>query len=111
MPVPEQIQKMIDSARRGGASSNALMLSMKYGIMDVTPAFIVETAEKAEIDIIGYDVNQLTEGYKVELEHFTIGDRPRINVVASISDPLRIAVAHLDELPDYYTRLKRMERG
>ena len=43
----------------------------------------------------------------VELEHGFKGDWNVTN-----SDPIataKIALAHLDELPDYYTRLKKME--
>jgi hypothetical protein len=55
-----------------------------------------------------FDPEQSRRGMEVELEH---GRRdPATNV--SDDDPLttgRIALAHLNEFPDYYTRLKRME--
>jgi len=47
-------------------------------------------------------------GMDVELEHGTID--PHTNVTND--DPLatgKIALAHLNELPDYYTRLDKME--
>lgn len=54
------------------------------------------------------DLDQLRSGMEVELEH---GRRdPRTNVTDD--DPLltaKIALAHLRELPDYYTRLATME--
>jgi hypothetical protein len=55
-----------------------------------------------------FDVDQFRRGLNVELEH---GLRdPDTNVTDD--DPLvtgKIALAHLNEFPDYYTRLERME--
>ena len=55
-----------------------------------------------------FDVDQFRRGLDVELEH---GLRdPSTNV--SNDDPLvtgKIALAHLNEFPDYYDRLERME--
>jgi hypothetical protein len=55
-----------------------------------------------------FDVEQFRMGMDVELEH-GLHD-PITNVTDS--DPLitgKIALAHLNEFPDYYTRLARME--
>ncbi len=55
-----------------------------------------------------FDVDQFRRGMNVELEH---GLRDlRTNVTDD--DPhftAKIALAHLHEFPDYYTRLERME--
>ncbi len=55
-----------------------------------------------------FDIEQFRMGMDVELEH---GRRdPQTNVTND--DPVatgRIALAHLRELPDYYTRLAAME--
>ena len=59
-------------------------------------------------DAAPFDVEQLRIGMNVELEH-GLHD-PRTNV--SNDDPnitAKIALAHLNEFPDYYTRLERME--
>jgi len=73
------------------------------------------TAEEAK-DIGGrlgimwdkFDVDQFRRGLDVELEH---GLRdPSTNV--SNDDPTitgKIALAHLNEIPDYYDRLEKME--
>lgn len=57
-----------------------------------------------------FDAEQFRAGMDVELEH---GSRdPATDVTGD--DPLttgKIALAHLNELPDYYTRLERMEAG
>jgi hypothetical protein len=55
-----------------------------------------------------FDVEQFRMGMDVELEH-GLHD-PVTNVTDS--DPIitgKIALAHLNEFPDYYTRLERME--
>lgn len=73
------------------------------------------TAEQARaigdqlgIDWHKIDLGQFRRGLEVELEH---GSRdPETDVTHS--DPLltgKIAWAHLKEIPDYYTRLDRME--
>ncbi len=73
------------------------------------------TAEEARrigealgIDWSQFDVEQFRMGMDVELEH---GQRdPATNVTHD--DTLvtgKIALAHLKEFPDYYTRLARME--
>lgn len=55
-----------------------------------------------------FDLEQFRMGMEVELEH---GARdPQTDVTGS--DPIltgKIALAHLKELPDYYTRLRVME--
>ena len=56
-----------------------------------------------------FDVDQFRRGMDVELEH---GSRdPETDVTQD--DPLltgKIALAHLNEFPDYYDRLEKMER-
>ena len=68
-----------------------------------------EIGEKLGIDWNKFDVDQFRSGMDVELEH---GLRdPDTNV--SNDDPLitgKIALAHLNEFSDYYTRLEKMEQ-
>jgi hypothetical protein len=55
-----------------------------------------------------FDVEQFRMGMDVELEH---GLHDLLTNVTD-SDPVvtgKIALAHLNEFPDYYTRLERME--
>ncbi len=57
-----------------------------------------------------FDVEQFRMGMDVELEH-GLHD-PGTNVTGD--DPLvtgKIALAHLNEFPDYYTRLEQMEEA
>jgi len=64
--------------------------------------------EKLGIDWGKFDVEQFRMGMDVELEHGKVD--PNTNV--SNDDPLitgKIALAHLNEFPDYYDRLYEME--
>jgi hypothetical protein len=68
-----------------------------------------ETGDKLGIDWSLFDVEQFRMGLDVELEH---GIRDPETSVTN-DDPLltgKIALAHLKEFPDYYTRLARMEK-
>ena len=56
-----------------------------------------------------FDVEQFRRGMDVELEH---GLRDPATSVTG-DDPVltgKIALAHLNEFPDYYTRLEKMEK-
>lgn len=69
-----------------------------------------EIAKKLKVDFSKekFDLNQFTMGLNVELEHGT--KFPNTNVTNN--DPIltgKIALAHLMEFPDYYTRLKKLE--
>jgi len=62
-----------------------------------------------DIDWSRFDVEQYRMGLDVELEHGKVD--PQTNVTDD--DPImtgKIALAHLNEFPDYYTRLEKMER-
>lgn len=65
--------------------------------------------ETLDIDWSKFDVEQYRMGLDVELEHGLVD--PHTNVTND--DPIitgKIALAHLNEFPDYYTRLEKMER-
>jgi len=68
-----------------------------------------QIGEKLGIDWRKFDVEQYRMGLDVELEHGLVD--PHTNVTND--DPImtgKIALAHLNEFPDYYTRLGKMER-
>lgn len=65
--------------------------------------------QKLGLDWVKFDVEQFRMGMDVELEH-GLHD-PETNVTND--DALitgKIALAHLKEFPDYYTRLEKMEK-
>jgi len=67
-----------------------------------------EIGEKLGIEWNKFDIKQFRRGMDVELEHGTID--PKTDVTND--DPLtvgKIALAHLNEFPDYYDRLDKME--
>lgn len=68
-----------------------------------------EIGEKLGIDWSKWDVEQFRMGMDVELEHGTVD----LNTNVTNNDPLmtgKIALAHLNEFADYYTRLEKMEK-
>ena len=68
-----------------------------------------EIGAKLGIDWNKFDIEQFRMGLDVELEHGS--HDPETNVTHS--DPIltgKIAWAHLKEIPDYYTRLDKMEK-
>ena len=65
--------------------------------------------EQLGVDWRRFDVEQFRMGLDIELEH---GARDSATDVTG-DDPLltgKIALAHLNEFPDYYTRLLKMEK-
>jgi hypothetical protein len=74
------------------------------------------TAEEAKqigetlgIDWSKYDVEQYRMGLDVELEHGLIDPHTNVTNDDAIMTG-KIALAHLNEFPDYYTRLDKMEK-
>lgn len=68
-----------------------------------------EIGDQIGIDWSKFDVEQFRMGLDVELEHGLVD--PQTNVTND--DPImtgKIALAHLKEIPDYYTRLEQMEK-
>ena len=68
-----------------------------------------EIGEKLGINWSKFDIEQFRMGLVVELEHGTTD----LHTNVTEDDALitgKIALAHLMEFPDYYTRLEKMER-
>jgi hypothetical protein len=68
-----------------------------------------EIGHNLNIDWSRFDVEQFRMGLDVELEHGLVD--PSTNVTGNDSILTgKIALAHLNEFADYYTRLEKMER-
>jgi hypothetical protein len=68
-----------------------------------------QIGEKLGITWDKFDVDQFRRGIDVELEHGLIDIKTNV----TNDDPLmtgKIALAHLNEFPDYYNRLEKMEK-
>jgi len=68
-----------------------------------------EIGYKLNIDWSRFDVEQFRMGLDVELEHGLVDSSTNVTG----DDPIltgKIALAHLNEFADYYTRLEKMER-
>lgn len=81
--------------------------------MSVKKVFTIEEAKeigkKLGIDWSKFEAEQFRYGMDVELEHGTVDSHTNV----TNDDPLitgKIALAHLNEYPDYYERLKKMEK-
>ena len=73
-----------------------------------TPEKAKEIGEVLGVDWTKFDLEQFRVGMDVELEHGTTDQ----NTNVTNDDPLmtgKIALAHLNEFPDYYTRLLKLE--
>jgi len=74
-----------------------------------TPDQAKQIGEKLGIQWDKFDVDQFRRGMDVELEHGSIDGHTNVTG----DDPLttgKIALAHLNEFPDYYDRLEKMEK-
>ncbi len=81
------------------------MTSKKYFTIQETK----EIGEKLGIDWSKFDVEQYRMGLDVELEHGLVDSHTNVTNDAPIVTG-KIALAHLNEFPDYYTRLDKMEK-
>jgi len=68
-----------------------------------------QIGEALGIDWSKFDIEQYRMGLDVELEHGKVDEDTNV----TNDDPImtgKIALAHLNEFPDYYTRLDKMEK-
>jgi hypothetical protein len=75
-------------------------------------SFTIEEAkqigETLGLDWKKFDIEQFRMGLDVELEHGTRDPKTNVSNDDSITTG-KIALAHLNEFPDYYTRLNKLE--
>jgi len=81
--------------------------------MESRKSFSIEEAkqigESLGIDWTKFDVEQFRKGMDVELEHGTKDLKTNVTSDDAITTG-KIALAHLNEFPDYYARLEEMEK-
>lgn len=68
-----------------------------------------QIGEQLGIDWSKFDVEQFRRGMDVELEHGTVDSNTNITNDDSLMTG-KIALAHLNEFRDYYTKLDKMEK-
>lgn len=88
-----------------------MAMTTRTGIrFSMNQAMVVAARLGLDLSAEAFDLDQFRMGLEVELEH---GRRdPETDVTHD--DPVltgKIALAHLREMPDYYTRLAEMEAG
>jgi len=86
-------------------SEEAYMTSKEY----FTAEEAKRIGESLGIDWSKYDVEQYRMGLDVELEHGLVDPHTNVTNNDAIMTG-KIALAHLNEFPDYYTRLDKMEK-
>ena len=73
-----------------------------------TEEIIKRIAKRNDIDISKFDIKELVMGMEVELEHGSLNSKTDITG----DDPeatFKIVMAHMNESPKYYSKLKKME--
>jgi len=78
--------------------------------MHFAPADAQKVADAMGIDFdaAAFDLEQFTMGMNVELEHGTRDPETDVTGDEAVTTG-KIALAHLREFPDYYTRLDKLE--
>jgi len=79
--------------------------------MHFTQKMIDDSAKKLKIDISKYNMDQVKAGIQVELEHGSKAGKLLDVTHDDLTKTLQIALAHLEEDPEYYTKLAIMEHG
>jgi Protein of unknown function (DUF5661) len=107
---PPDLSEEQGKGRRVTAEPAASLVSVILPAMGFTEDEARRIGEQIGIDwaTAPFDVDQFRRGMDVELEHGA--HDPATNVTGD--DPVvtgKIALAHLNEFADYYTRLERME--
>lgn len=69
----------------------------------------IRIGKKLDVNFDAVSPKTLLDGMLVELEHGKKNSRTNVSN-DSIELTAKIALAHLDEYPDYYARLERMEK-
>ncbi len=87
------LERLYDLTQDAYDTNLSLTENKKYNADDIK-----KISDSLKIDISDYSLKELTTGFNVELEHsdITKGD-PALT--------LKIAIAHLKEVPNYYTKL------
>lgn len=68
-----------------------------------------QVGDELSVSWTKFDVDQLRRGMDVELEHGTRDEKTNVTD-DDIVMTAKIALAHLNEFPDYYVRLEKMEK-
>jgi hypothetical protein len=99
-------------------TSKQIILKIIEGLDDTKVDLSKDTAKETG-DLLGVDWNkidfdQFYQGLKVEMEHGDVNPKTDLTSITDNSKEGllitgKIALAHLNELPDYYSKLKKIE--
>ena len=71
-----------------------------------------DIADKLKVKFNKHGIEQFRKGLHVELEHGTDASDEGVNANLTNDDPVKtgkVALAHINEYPEYYTGLEKME--
>lgn len=77
--------------------------------MRLSKTKIKKLADKLGVNLDVVSLDTLKMGVKIEMEHGLIMSKTNVTD-DDLMKTLKIALAHLDEFPDYYERLLKMEK-
>lgn len=77
--------------------------------MRISKTKIKKLADKLGVNLDVVSLDTLKMGVKIEMEHGLIISKTNVTG-DDLMKTLKIALAHLDEFPDYYERLLEMEK-
>jgi hypothetical protein len=109
-PTRAQLERLLSVRKRGTVSRSRLREEESLTeTRRTTSEEARRVGDEIGVDWTRFDLEQFRAGMDVEFEHGT--HDPQTNVTDD--DPIvtgKIALAHMKEFPDYYTRLEQMER-
>ena len=111
-PLPGNAMRSFRSFASNDQCASKSNFSYQFNIMIKKKTFTLAQAKAigGQLGIIWdkFDVAQFRAGLGVELEHGTINKATNVTSDDSLKTG-KIALAHLTEFPDYYSRLAKME--
>jgi len=87
-------------------------MTVVVAIAPVTRDQALRLGRELGVDFRAVSIDEFTAGVNVELEHIATIQAlfPRADSEAVLRGAAMIALDHLTEIPDYYVRLRKMER-
>jgi len=107
--IKNMVRAEMDRQYRAVMRRSMNELNRTPAAFSVTMGELVQVAMDNGLDLAPYEPSEVMKGLQVELEHGIAN--PKTDVTHNdLLETLKIVLAHLEEMSDYYTQLERMER-
>ncbi|HPM74243.1 MAG TPA: hypothetical protein PLA71_00810 [Saccharofermentans sp.] len=103
MKFEKRISKLLEMAHPYEVMTTSSTIP---GVNDIFKVLVQGGLSNEAAEPINVDPKELAMGIRVEMEHVTKGVNPQLEEALA----KKIAMDHLAEIPDYYTRLDKMEK-